>query len=148
MPGRIRAGVFVLMVGFLVPATMSAARLGTYTCQADTVYGTDALGKTWRGITLVYDADAGTLYGKFAPFFEGDQRSLGRLFSRLNVETMPSAENNLTAVQYERAGESGNIRPLVAWLMIETLDDQDRPRFQFFSNSIRVIVVGKCVRGY
>ena len=151
MLGRIRAGVFVLMVVFLVPAAASAARLGTYTCQVETVYGKDFLGWTWKGAKLVYDADSGTLCGSFDPFGErGESRrsNLSRVFSRLHVETLPSAENNLVAVQYDRAGERGYIRPIVAWLMIETLGDQDRSGFQFFSNTIRAIVEGECVRGY
>lgn len=68
-----------------------------------------------------------------------------RLFSHLLIETGPWDRNNLTAVQYESA-DPPNVRPLVAWLMIESLDNPDFPRFQFFSNTIRVVVTGKCVR--
>ena len=128
-------------------SAVSAARLGTYTCQVKAVYGTDAIGNTWKDAKLVYDADAGTLYGSLDIFSDLPRLPLSRKFSRLHVETMPSAENNLTAVQYDRVGERGNIRPIVAWLMIETVEDPDRPDFQFFSNSIRVIVTGECVHG-
>ncbi len=142
----------LLLPVFLAPAAMSAARLGTYTCQVETVYGTDGLGLTWRGAKLFYDADAGTLRGILDPLRRRGEPALqispSRLFSRLHVETMPSPVNNLTAVQYDRVGERGNIRPVVAWLMIETLGNQDRPGFQFFLNTIRVIVAGECVRGY
>lgn len=133
-------------------ALAGAAQLGRYACRVDEVYGTDELGKRWKNARLIYDADAGTLEGSFDPWGELTKKGMElpperRLFSRLKVETVPSSVNNLIAVQYDPVGYRANIRPMVAWLMLETLGDPIRPRFKFFSNTIRVVTEGRCVRG-
>ena len=146
-PKTIALGAAVVLLLSSYALAVNAARLGTYTCRVKSVYGTDATGKTWRDAKLVYDADAGTLYVGLVIFGDLPRLPLSRVYSRLRVEVMPSPETNLVAVQYDRVGERGNVRPIIAWLMIETLEDPDRPAFQFFSNSIRVIVTGECVHG-
>lgn len=134
---------------FLFSMITSATEFGRYVCRVEKTHGTDALGRAWEGGKLIYDADAGTLDGSFDPgghlAKQGIELPLKRLFSRLKVETPPSTVNNLVAVQYEPA-DGENIRPVVAWLMLETLDDRFRPRFKFFSNTIRVVVEGRCIR--
>ena len=127
-----------------------AETLSRYSCKVENIHGEDALGMLWANARLTYDADAGVLDGSFDPDGElakaGIQLPPGRLFSRLKVETGPWEQNNLTAVQYDPA-DPPNVRPIVAWIMIETLEDPNFPRFQFFSNTIRVLITGKCVRG-
>lgn len=139
----------VVVSSLCATSAASAAQLGRFTCRVERIHGDDGLGALWANARLLYDADAGTLDGSFDPDGElgkaGILRAPKRLFSRLRIETGPWDRNNLTAVQYESA-DPPNVRPLVAWLMIKTLDNPSFPRFQFFSNNIRAVVTGKCVR--
>ncbi len=136
----------------LVGLLANAAQLGRYACKVEEVYGTDDLGKSWKHARFIYDADAGTLEGSLDIGGHLAKQGLElpppkRWFSRLKVETVPSSVNNLHAVQYDPVGYRGNIRPVVAWLMLETLDDPIRPRFKFFSTGIYVVAEGRCTHG-
>jgi hypothetical protein len=147
-----KAHIFVAALALVSTVAGMPAKgggLGRFACQAERVYGEDGLGKLWANARLIYDADGGTLQGSFDPDGQfakaGIQLPPEHLFSRLKVETGPWEMNHLTAVQYDSA-ELPNVQPIVAWLMIETLDEPNFPRFQFFSNTIRAVVTGKCVR--
>ncbi len=141
--------VIALITIVLGPLPSAAGQLGRYRCQVEDVYGIDELATLWKNADLLYDADAGTLHGSFDPSGNLEKNRLrvppGLLFSRLKVETPPSKVNNLQAVQYDPA-TNAVFKPVVAWLMLETLDSTLTPRFQFFSNMIRGIAVGGCVR--
>jgi len=114
---------------------------GQYTCNIEAVYGIDPWGLAMKHGKLLYDADAGTLYGRFDPDAElskkGIELPFSLLFSNLKIVTLPSNVDNLTATQYDP----------VAWIMIETMDDPINPKFQFFSQGSRVISTGKCNKG-
>ena len=147
---RRSTGILAMLILVFSCHSTADQGFGRYRCQVEEVYGVDELGKTWKKGDLFYDADAGTLDGSFDPGGHLDKEGLrvppGRLFSRLKVETPPSKVNNLVAVQYDPATTPGFQRPIVAWLMLQTMDSTMTPRFQFFSNTIRGIAVGRCVR--
>jgi hypothetical protein len=130
-----------------VPFSVGAQELGRYRCQVKEVYGIDELGNLWKNADLLFDADAGTLDGSFDPSGdlgkEGLRMPAKRLFSRLKVQTPPSKLNNLHAVQYDPAPDRMS-KPIVAWIMIETLDSPVTPRFQLFSTTFRSVAVGRC----
>ena len=142
--------VFAALILVLASHSFADERLGRYRCQVNEVYGVDELGKFWKNGDLLYDADAGTLDGSFDPGGhlekEGIRIPSGRLFSRLKVDTVPSKVNNLAAIQYDPAATPGSQRAIVAWLMLETMESAVTPRFQFFSNTIRGVAVGRCAR--
>ncbi len=144
---KLRENSAALALIFLITTIPAVAEdLSRYSCQVENIHGEDTLGMLWANAKLTYDADAGVLDGSFDPDVLGIQLPPKRLFSRLKVETGPWEQNNLTAVQYDPA-DPPNVRPIVAWIMIETLEDPNFPRFQFFSNSIRVLITGRCIRG-
>ena len=135
-------GVLIAHV-LLMAGTSTAGNLGRYFCVVEEIQGGDVLGKAWDNAWLSYDADAGTLDVSLVIF--GEREASTRAFSRLRVETAPSRVNNLHAVQYDSANPP-NVTPVVAWLMLETFDNAESPRFQFFSTGIRAIATGKCAR--
>lgn len=140
---------YIAIAATLVVCTSGAAQpahLGTYRCEVQQIHGDDELGRLWADAILTFDADLGLLYGTFAVWgIEPSDSTPRRLFSRLRIVTGPWQNNHLTAVQYDAVG-AGNVRPILAWLQLETLDDPDSPRFSFFSNTIRVIAAGTCQR--
>jgi len=138
------------LAAVVVPLSVAAEEFGQYRCQVEKVHGIWEVGKLWENGDLLFDADAGTLDGSFDPDAALEKKGIrlprGRLFSRLKVETPPSKLNNLIAVQYDHANPPEFQRPIVAWLMLETMDSATTPRFQFFSNTIRSIAIGRCAR--
>ena len=116
--------------------------LGVFVCTVDEVFRGDELARAYEGAILTYDADKGTLDGSF--LILGEPTPSRRLFSRLKVETGTWHLNNLHAVQYDPATPP-NITPVIAWLMIEMLDDPETPSFKFFSSGIRTMATGGCI---
>ncbi len=145
------AGALSLSAALVLAAEPASGETeyGRYSCRVDEVYGRDGLGQAWKHGTLVFDADAGTLHGAADPGGglrrEGVTRTPTRMFSRLKVETIPSDVSNLHAVQYDPAPPSVT-NPIMAWIMIETLDDPRMPRFQFFSTTVRSVLSGRCIK--
>ena len=144
------AGLSTIILGYIpiLDATGARSSLGKYTCRIENVYGVDELGKTYMDATFIYDADTGTMDGSlhlnYPALGEWDS-PFSTWWSRLKVETPPSDVNHLHATQYEPVG-GANVRPTMAWLMLETMDNPLTPRFQFFSTGIRSIAVGSCTR--
>ena len=102
-----------------------------------------------KDITRVYpeyDADKGTL--DIADSIEIDRRTLSvppqRICNRLIVDTKPSSETHLHAVQYD-AASPGDYRPFVAWLKIQDSESDVTQAFAFFSTGIEAVVTGKCL---
>ena len=121
------------------------ARLGKYSCIVEKAYGNTVLPRSFLGSRLEYDADKGILdYSDPAP---SKDESLWmpprRLCNRLFVQTKPSSETQLHAVQFD-AVSPGDYRPFVAWLMIETIDNKYTPNFTFFTSGMEGVVTGKC----
>ena len=115
--------------------------LGVFVCTVDEVFRGDELARAYEGAILTYDADKGTLDGSF--LILGERAPSKRLFSRLKVETGPWYLNHIHAVQYDPVAPP-TITPVVAWLMIEVLDDPETPSFKFFSTGIRSVAAGDC----
>ena len=133
-----------ILAVLFAPSSAIADEFGRYRCKAEEVFTTDKIGKTWENAELFYDADAGTLDGSFDLKNDGLRSPPSRLFSLLKVETPPSGVQNLHAVQFKPAGNKFYV-PIVAWLMIETIDSAVAPRFQFFSSGLRGLATGRCL---
>ena len=148
---RVMAALVTLaMLGDASPTVAgSEPQYGVFLCNVEKYYGDYFLGRTWLHAQLIYDADAGTLDGSFDPTGELRPKGLAPefklMFSHLPVQTPPSSVNNLNAAQYVPAATPSH-RPIIAWLMLETLQDSEDPPFQFLSNSIRGLVTGRCHR--
>jgi hypothetical protein len=119
---------------------------GIYICHVEGVHGSDDLGQYWKNAELVYDADKGKLSGVLS--VAGKRTAVAskgsKLFSRLTVKTGRSERNHLIATQHDPIGYHGNVRPVMVWLQIETMDNPASPKFKFFSSTTRVIVEGRC----
>ena len=132
----------------LLPALASAdegnERLGKYSCLVEAAHPNSGLAKSYLGDRLEYDADKGVLQEAASIEIDGQLTWLPpqTICSRLLVDTYPSTESNLYAVQFDKTGSG--YRPFVAWLMIETKDDELRPYFKFFSSGIAGLVTGRC----
>ena len=120
-------------------------RPGKYSCIVQAAHPDRDWGKAYVGSRLEYDAEKGVLDLALPIEIDGDSTWFPsqRICSSLTVETYPSSENNLHAVQFDPVS-GGNQLPFVAWLMIETLDNEYAPKFKFFSTGIRAVVTGKC----
>ncbi len=128
--------------------------LGKYSCVVKSAHldeirpDHNSLPKHIVGSRLEYDADAGVMTIATKMKIDGKESWLPpQDWCRdLQVETYPSRENNLHAVQYVPVSESarGYMLPFVAWLTIKTLDSETTPEFMFFSTGIQGVVAGKC----
>ena len=146
-----RSAIIALILLSIVQHVMAEEdvkpRLGKYSCIVQMAHPNREWAKSYVGSRLEYDADRGILH--LAVPIEIDSESTWlppqRICSSLTVQTYPSSENNLHAVQFDRVSAGGNQRPFVAWLMIQTIEDELRPNFKFFSTGIEGVVTGKCM---
>lgn len=121
-------------------------RLGKYSCIVQTAHPNNGWAKEYVGSRLEYDADKGILSLASPIEIDGESAWLPpqRISRSLTVQTYPSSENNLHAVQFDPVSDV-NQRPFVAWLMIQTINNELRPSFKFFSTGIQGVVTGKCL---
>ncbi len=120
-------------------------RLGKYSCIVQAAYPNLDWAKSYVGSRLEYDADRGTLHLASLIDIDGESTWLPpqRICSRLIVQTEPSNETHLHAIQFDPASP-GTYRPFVAWLMIKTIDNEYTLDFKFFSTGIEGVVTGTC----
>jgi hypothetical protein len=134
----------LLLLPLFAFADDGKVRLGKYSCIVEEAHPNSGLAKSYLGDRLEYDADKGVLQEATSIEIDGKLTWLPpqTICSRLFVDTYPSTESNLYAVQFDKTGSG--YRPFVAWLMIETKDDELRPYFKFFSSGIVGLVTGRC----
>ena len=149
-------GIFAVSAVPLIAVAEEDAKpvLGRYSCVVESAHldetqpDLNSWPKQIVGSRLEYDADAGVMTIAQKIKIDGKESWLPPQdwCSDLNVETYPSRENNLHAVQYVPVAESarGLMRPFVAWLTIKTTDNEITPEFVFFSSGIEGVVAGKC----
>jgi len=145
--------IFILMLlSYLISIQCFADSKMIYLCDVEKIHNEDSLGILWKNAKLRYDLAAGTLDGSFDPNGELAKENITlpfqTIFSRLKMKTAPSKENNLHSIQYDKVGYNGNVRPIVAWLTIETLNEKISPNFIFFSTTIETTLEGKCTLSY
>lgn len=144
-----RLAIIALILLALFPSAFAEdnvkSRLGKYSCIVEAAHGDDVFAHSYLGSRLEYDADKGLLDLADSIKSEGETLWLPpqRICNRLIVQTEPSNESQLHAVQFDPASP-GMYRPFVAWLKIETIDNEYTPSFTFFSTGIEGVVTGTC----
>lgn len=142
----VRVVALLLLFPALASPDESAARLGKYSCLVQEAYPNVGFAKSYVGERLEYDADEGVLeLAQKIELVDGTSSWLPpvSISSRLFVETEPSVEGILHAVQFDKSSEDA-FRPYVAWLKIDAPNDNFMSNFMYFSTGIEGLVTGAC----